>query len=911
MGDACQKPRRQADAKTAYVFFANHFDLIWRRGWERGYEHDGRRWASYAEIQTVILDRVLALAEAGRGAYQLEQALSLRRYLHHRPDALPRLRRLQADGLFELLGGGEAIIDTNMCAFETMVRNWASGTRFSIDVLGQRPLLASHCDGFGSSAQFPQVLRGCGYRGVENLAYAKPDNDYWRGLDGSSIYVRPAWPGKWHFYDHCYHEPCRVCHGHGLATGCAACDGTGLDLPQNSYPEYTPLAGSEFRDGLAVFAVTSEEMLPPAYLDDCLRQWHAEPPGIAYVWGTQRHLERLLAAALAQADAPPPDRLSSRIENNPAQTGCLVTQIRSKLQPRRGEARFFGAEAAVAAASFQGGATAAQLAAWHELFPELALHHFHDSVTGTHQETAACELRERMQAFEAATARLAGEIVGAGATAGAAPGRRLRVFNPRAEAELALRVSLALPPGETAAGPLVAETADGRRFPVTMPWHAFGPPAPAMPFPPIHAVGSGARTRPPLDRVQVECPGLAPLAWTGLTLRAAAAPRAVDTRQLRNDRLLVVLGEHGVEAVTDLATGATIRGEEAFPIGSLRLDEDEGDPWNTRKFPAFKRPLSGYTRLLGVTRFDGYTEACYHGIFEPNLSFGREADAMIFGLEWQLTVRLLEAGDRLDFDYELFWKSANRRLRAIFPTQAGTDSGWYSIPGGWLERPRYEQTETALWSPNGDWPALYFVATQGADAEAPGWALLNYGTPAARIEDGRLVASLLRSPAFGHCLERYAQSYPMPTGNLRDAGWHHLSLALAPHAGKSGLAALCRRAAALNAQPFAVPVAAPEPAGAAWPSLHSDAVTLEAVKPVFLPPPPGVPAQAVVLRLLNLADRPAAATLTPRDGSAVRLQECNLIEEPLVPEPHTFAGQPLTLNFTPFQARSFLVWTAP
>ena len=130
-------------AKTVYVLFANHFDLIWRRGWERSYEYDGRRWGSYSEIQTAILDRVLALAEAGQGAYQLEQALSLRRYLAHKPGALPRLCRLQDAGRFELLGGGEAIIDVNMCTFETMARNWASGTRYSIDVLGARPFLAS------------------------------------------------------------------------------------------------------------------------------------------------------------------------------------------------------------------------------------------------------------------------------------------------------------------------------------------------------------------------------------------------------------------------------------------------------------------------------------------------------------------------------------------------------------------------------------------------------------------------------------------------------------------------------------------------------------------------------------------------------------------------------------------------
>ncbi|MEI8195648.1 MAG: hypothetical protein WCI73_07045, partial [Phycisphaerae bacterium] len=110
--------------KTVYVLFANHFDLVWRRGWERSYEYDGQRWASYCEVEDSILNQVLDLADLGRGAYQLEQTLSLRTYLRHHPEALPRLRRLQQAGLFEILGGGEAIIDVNMCAFETMARNW-------------------------------------------------------------------------------------------------------------------------------------------------------------------------------------------------------------------------------------------------------------------------------------------------------------------------------------------------------------------------------------------------------------------------------------------------------------------------------------------------------------------------------------------------------------------------------------------------------------------------------------------------------------------------------------------------------------------------------------------------------------------------------------------------------------------
>jgi alpha-mannosidase len=898
--------------KTVFVTFANHFDLTWRRCWERAYEYDGARYASYSDVETAIMDEALALAEAGRGAYQVEQVLTIRMYLQRRPDALPRLRRLHQRGLFEVFGAGESIIDVNMCRFETMARNMASGTRFCGDVLGMPPVLATHCDGFGSSAQFPQVIRGCGYRAVEALSYSVPDNDYWRGLDGSTVYVWKSWPGRNLFYDHCYHEPCLVCRGHGVAGGCPDCKGTGFDLPQNFYPPFLPLPAGDFKDGVAHYAVTSEEMLPPAYMDDVIRQWNTGQSDIQYQWGTHRNLTALLAAGMALADAPPTDRIASRVENNAAQTGCYVTRVRAKQGAVRSEAIYYSTEAAVAAALFANPPAPRMADAWHELFLELPLFYFHDAVTGTHQDDAARELLERMATHETRVADLGCAIVAGhsrSATAkDAAPDRVWRVFNPRAEDDAPLRIPLPVKDWRQA-GTLVAETQDGRRFPVTLPWHRFSPAVPLRENRLINAVGSGTRARPAAGEAFIEASALAPLAWTSLTLREALAPRPASTRELMNSRFRVHLGEHGIEEIADLRTGARILGEPHFPIGALRLDEDEGDPWNSRKLDPFKRALAPFTRLLGAAKFDGYSEAWYGGIYEPNLPFGRELDPMMFALEWFVTMRLLDGSDRMDFHYEIFWKTANRRVRMVFPTQAASDIGWYSIPGGWLQRERHDQKDTVLWSPNGDWPAQNMVAAQGAKGSDKGWAVIHYGTPAARIEDGRILISPLRSPAFGHCLERYAQRYPMPTSGIRDPGWHHFTLSLLPHAGEIDMPRLVRTANALNARPMAVsPLTTDSLPDASWPRLTGPSVELAACKPVFLPAPAGTPANAVVLRLLNLSDSHAEAKLTAHPATGVRFQECNLLEQPVGPAGALSAGASIPVRFTPFQVRSFLVW---
>jgi len=196
------------------VWYRNHFDLIWRRGWLRSYEYMGGRWASYADVEEACLDRCLQLAEREGAAFLVEQALTLRAYLQRHPEAAATFRRLAQEGRFALLGAGEAIVDTNMCHVETMVRNLASGLEWGEGLLGAPARCANVTDAFGTSAQLPQVIRGCGLRSIESLSYSQPDAPYWRGLDGSTVFVVPEMPGRGFFYDHCYHEPCRACHGH-------------------------------------------------------------------------------------------------------------------------------------------------------------------------------------------------------------------------------------------------------------------------------------------------------------------------------------------------------------------------------------------------------------------------------------------------------------------------------------------------------------------------------------------------------------------------------------------------------------------------------------------------------------------------------------------------------------------------
>ncbi|MCE9613893.1 MAG: hypothetical protein K8T26_06420 [Lentisphaerae bacterium] len=882
--------------KTVSVYFANHFDLTWRRCWMRDTLYQGRRFASYRHIESLCLQRNMELAERGDGAYVVEQGLTMRAFLEANPTALPRLQALYRAGRFEMCGSGEAIIDINLCSFETLCRNLASGVHYCRHVLGMPPLLACHDDGFGSSAQFPQVIRQCGLPGIQGLSYSLPDNTYWRGLDGSWVLVWTGAPGRQYFFDHCYHEPCRQCAGHGVGT-CAACRGTGLDLPQNFYPPFDPVPSDAFRTDQAAYVVKSEEMLPPEGFTAHLRRWEAADPGTRYVWATPRRLAPLWEP-LTRIDQPPADQIASRIENNPVQTGCYVSRIKVKQEARRCEAHLYGLETVLALAC----PDAMDASAWQGLFLELPFFFFHDAITGTHQDEAYAELMDRMRACRLNTHAEAGRTLGRAGLAqvqlpaAAAAGVTIQAITTALE-PFAQRIPLA-DSDWRGARPLVAVTAAGRRWPVVYAWHPWFPALPPDEGRLIDAVGSAARTRPDATQAFVEIDCLDPLQWEAARLEPARAPAPLDVRELRNEHLAVTWDDHGVTAIRCLTSGAVATGDALSSIGGLMICEDEGDPWGTRKLPAFRHPLTPFTRCLGAQRFEGYAEVYFAGRYEPNLRFGREADPAMFALEWTITARLLDAARRVDIEYEVFWKTANRRLCAVFPVQAESDTAWYSVPGGVLERPRYEQTETCLWSPNGDWPALYGVAARPAAGSQTGWGVLNYGTPAARVDDGRIVISLLRSPGFGHCLERYAQEYPMPTSGIRDSGWHHVTLSVAPHAGAADVGRFARQAAALN---LGVPaVATPPGACLPAPALHiaGHGLQLIAAKRPF----DGADAQ--VVRLLNAQAETTVAVLRDVTGGARPMAGCRLTED--ADDPGMGAGE-LVATFRPHEVRTFYI----
>ncbi len=880
---------------TVVAWYRNHFDLIWRRGWRRAYEYQGGTWRPYADVQEACLDCCLRLAEERGAAFVVEQALTLREYLRRHPEAADPFRRLAQQGRFELLGAGEAIIDTNMCHAETLVRNLASGLHWGEQLLGVPARAAAVTDAFGTSAQLPQVIRGCGLRAAEEFSYSVPDAPYWRGLDGSTVFIPPALPGRHFFYDHCYHEPCRICHGAREVEGmpCADCEGTGFDLPQNWYPPREPV---ETEAPWAVYALTSEEMLPDPEMVVEIERLNSSQDRYRYEWGTpRRYWQELYAEAEALVGAssptpspagrggsegPPADQISSRVENNPTQTGCLVSRSRIKRAARAAEGAFYVTETLASLAEMRGGARldAAVLEQYWLLLPLLF---FHDAITGTHNDVAQQELLDYAAQIEWFAGEVNREVL---RVAGGHPAL------PPAEGAFTVAVGNGLgwegdylvtvplpstPPllrGEEAGG----EALQGYR--VTDPSGAempvYADPTYSEPhlerLCPVGPDRRGSR-RPHLTFLAKRVP---PGGWKSYTVNPVSSPSEPPLPQgegaggeAANDLFRLTWDDHGVTLLEDTRRGQVIGRAGNLRLGEIVLEQDIGDPWGTRDLEhRARRPLARDTRLLGARRWGGVQEVFFAGRME-NRTFGREEVPRVFGLWWYEVWRLYDGLPRVDVDLEVFWRGLDHRLRLVFPTDARDDTGWYSIPGGVLERPRYEMTETNLWSPNGDWPAVYFVSTQPA-GDRPGLAVINTGTPSARIEDGVVMYSLLRGVSDPFCLGRYAQDYPMPTAELMDGGYHRYRFALMSVAHDPVCDGVLTEALRMNLP--AVAEVVEQPISAEGIAVEPSCVAVSAVKRSF-------DGSGWAVRLVNYAAEPVRARLTlPREGLSA--ERTNLLE---------------------------------
>lgn len=751
-----------ANNKPVYVVQHNHFDPIWRRCWDRTFDYRGKRYRSYADLEEYFID--IWMESARRGAVWSEpQSVVFRKYLERNPERLEEMRDMVRKGVIELTAGGETVADTNMPSGETLLRNLVMGQLYYEDTFGVVPSVGWLEDAFGQSAQMPQMFRGVGCKSIQKLCYKRVPTDYWKGLDGSVVYIGEP---PWHYHaGHCVKiPPCPECRG----VGCDTCPSDGLASESKITDEMLAQAFSQDFSGepFSLLQFGGEEAVPHPEIAEKMQEAR-ERYGVDFQWGGFGVMEKHLADLINRVDDPNVEA-ADQVEANPVSTGCYVTRIKIKQDFRRVENMINAAERWAAIAHALGAEYPIECLtqAWrHVIF--LA---FHDAITSTHIDAAYYELMDMLSDAECEAGHVLDASLGAiEAGIQTEPGKGyLVVYNAESwQREDPVSITLS----GTSGVPELRD-ADGNLVEVLD----------------VSAQGQDVD-------VVFRAPKVPALGYVAMAIEADTAP--IDSGEItrgpgeiENEFFRIRVSDKGIDSIYDKRSGKELLDTAKYLANELILEEDIGHPWGTMQMPSFEEGLSKYTTGMKIRRAAKTCEILLTGQYKGS-------DENVKVLTWRQSARIYSGVDRIDFRTQIDWDTAQRRIRVAFPTDIKTDEGVYAIPYGALKRGSYEPDMRGYPSTNGDWPAINWVDVY-SEAENRGVALLNGGTPSHKVKDGVIFMSVLRSPTDSWCLNE-PEYYDCPDfDGARDAGSHEFYYALVPHAGDYAAAGIEKRGREFN-----------------------------------------------------------------------------------------------------------------
>lgn len=822
-----------SDSNPVYVVQHNHFDPIWRRCWDRSFDYLGKRYRPYADLEEYFIS--IWMQTAKRGAVWSEpQAVVFRKYLERNPEQLDEMREMVERGLIELTAGGETVADTNMPSGETLLRNLVMGQLYFEDTFGVVPAIGWLEDAFGQSAQMPQLFRGVGCRSIQKLSYKRVPGLYWKGLDGSVVFIGEAPHSV--YAGHCVKiPPCPHCDG----VGCERCPWPGLaDESKVTDKMLADAFAADYTgEPFSMLQIGGEEAVPNPRIPELLEEARRST-GIDFRWGGFGVMQTHFADAIARVDEPDLE-VSDQVEANPVSTGCYVTRIKIKQEFRRVENLVNAAERWAAVAHTMG--VEYPIECLTQAWRNLLFCAFHDAITSTHIDAAYHELLDMLSEAECE----AGHVLDS-------------ALSP-------LEERLAVNPDR---GYLVVYNSEcwDRDDPVTVTLSGTGgvPEFRDAEGGRVEVLDVAARG---LDVDVTFRPKVPALGYTALEVSTDTAPihSGEVTRgpgEVENEFFRIRVSDRGIESIIDKRANREILDTTKYLANELILEEDIGHPWGTMRIPSFEERLSNYTTGISIRRAQKTGEVTLTGEY-------RGSDESVRVLSWRQSIKIYAGVDLIDFTTFIDWDAAQRRIRVVFPTGIRTDQAMFSIPYGAIERGPYEPDMRGYPSTNGDWPAINWVDVYDG-SEDRGVALLNAGTPSHKVVDGVIYMSLLRSPTDSWCLNE-PEFYDCPDfDGARDAGFNEFHYALVPHAGDYRAGAVEKRGREFN-NPFVLRGIG-EPAGGDLPLERSfiefdatDNVIVTAVKKCERD-------DSIVVRLAETAGLPGEASVSVEDAvGSVRL----------------------------------------
>ena len=748
-----------AYSKPIHIIQRNHLDSLWQRCWNHSFDCQGKRYRSYADLQEHIIDLWLENAKHGT-AFVEGQSVVFRKYIERNAERLSEIRELVQNGQIELFMAGEIVCDTNMPSGETLLRNLVLGQQYFMDTFGVMSAIGSLEDAFGQSAQMPQLFRGVGCKMVANLSRKRVPGKYWKGLDGSVVFIGGVFPA--HYVGHWTKvSPCPACNG----MGCDECDGRGLadmaGLPDDDiWREMT----ADFYDApFGVFIMGGEEAIPNIRLPEMIERARKEF-GLDIKHGLLAKTLDYCADDIARIDDKDIE-VSDQVESNYIYTGCYVSRIKIKQELRRIESLVNTAERWATIAHILGMQYPQDdlLAAWRHL----TFLGFHDAVTGTHLRQPYFELLDMIANVDC---RMDDVIE-----------QSLDTIEQQIKAEEDKQY-------------LVLYNSDSweRNDPITVVADTQGiPRLKSSTDGEIEVLDISAEGNNVAFTFRASTPALG---FSVIEVSPDSAPIhsgviSSSPGEVENEFYKIEISDKGIESIFDKRSGRMIA-SDGYLINEMLLEEDKGDFWGTMEAPPPVVRLGQYTTSVKIRRAENVSEVMVTGQYKGD-------DAGVKILTWRQSMTLYKGYDRIDFHTEIDWDTEKRRIRLAFPTGIVTDEAYYSIPYGVLKRGKYEPEYNADYGTNGDIPAVNWIDVFDEDKDF-GVALVNTGTPSHKVEDGVIFLSVLRSPADLWSVSEEDYDHCLDFDDGRDQGSHNFYFSLIPHRGDYTSAGIEKRGREVN-----------------------------------------------------------------------------------------------------------------
>jgi alpha-mannosidase len=743
-----KEPLIEVDIYTIYIHCSNHFDPIWRRGFKKPFFYNNEKFVSSSVIQEACIEDWVTMSKGSALKFEIECSLVLRTYLEKHPEHLDVFKQLIKEGRFELLAAGEIIPDPNMPIGETLVRNLIYGLLWAEDTLGVMPKSGCVNDGFGASAQMPQIFRGCGIKWLTGLSYKFPTKEYWKGLDGTFLYIQQDFRTKNMKYlgRTPYYRPCPECHGEG----CGTCLNRGFDHSYRMGMD-TEIDASKLdlmHHSFGLIEVGGEESMVTMNLVEKVAAANASQPEYDYSYMLIQDLAERYKDDITAVDSPDPARVSEEIDGNPVSTGCLVSRIKTKQETRRLENKAESIEKWAALAYLQG--LSYPTKSLTESWKKIAFAAFHDSITGTHIDVGYEELLELYAEVDEHISNALEQIKQATIEK---DDLKVSVFNPHSY-EVTQNATVFIPGTES----FILLDEQGNQ-----------------------AILFEITEQEEGRKVTFRVDGIPGLSWKEYRIAreaeptiapAIALPFPTESHSIENEFYKVTTNDHGVIGIYDKRSGQELVNSAKGYANELVLEHDVGDPWTTRELNRPRLRLGNSNKLVSIERFPDHSVLTYRGKLAGNEDVTNPVDYRVMILEWEQKVIIRNGIPRVDFETKIDWDTFDRRIRISFPTPVvlKNDSGHYAIPYGTLTKTRYEMAFTGWENPNGDWAAVEWGSTGAINGVNV--AIFNRGTPSYRIERGEILMSVLRSPTFPNCL-LWPREYNAPVyDGMRDQGEH-------------------------------------------------------------------------------------------------------------------------------------------